>query len=683
MAATARTGGDACATKAKGAQAWTGLVLAAAALLVISVLSSGVALAHAAFVRSEPAPNSVLSEPPGAVTIWFTEAAEPGLSEINVLDASSSRVSTEAVTVLPGDPKALTVRLPRLPNGVYTVAWKAFSAVDGHSLSGSFVFSVGVPLAQAPVLPAATKAEEPLVQAPAEVVLRWLGLLSILAVMGCLVFELFISRPLLASDNASEAMQSMDSRMESRTLSFVGLAAGIFLAATIGELLMKTSAATGASLFRTFGRPVASVLQTDWGNLWVWRVAVLFGMIIVLMLASRDRSKDRLSGRREWEMVALAFSAGILFTIALVSHGAATSEIRTAAIFSDYLHLLAASVWIGGIFYLALVIPPVMKAQRKLSESKRASGRRAANSELFCPENHVTVIARYSTLAMLSVGTLFITGLYSSWAQVTTLPALATPYGKTLLIKLGLIVPLLLLGTVNLLWVRPRLAHDGAALRVLRKTITAEAVLAALVILSVGSLVGLETARQVASRQELSQPDRLVVQKTSEGVNLKIIIEPGTLGPNPVTIFLTDRSGRPITNATAVTLQLTYLDGEIAPFSEATLDHGGGIWVAHEPFFSVAGNWQASLVVQRPGAFDARTSFQFRIPLSAEGTVITLSAETGRRLFGIELALLGFLFGGVGLSAGGRKTRAGMAAMALGAIAIVAGLIVALVPALG
>ena len=48
---------------------------------------------------------------------------------------------------------------------------------------------------------------------------------------------------------------------------------------------------------------------------------------------------------------------------------------------------------------------------------------------------------RFSVLAILSVGTLIVTGIYSGWAQVTVLAATNTPYGLTLVSKLALIVP--------------------------------------------------------------------------------------------------------------------------------------------------------------------------------------------------------------------------------------------------
>ncbi len=52
----------------------------------------------------------------------------------------------------PSDPTRMTVSLPALETGVYTVSWKAVSATDGHQTEGAFTFSVGT--GNAPAMPA-------------------------------------------------------------------------------------------------------------------------------------------------------------------------------------------------------------------------------------------------------------------------------------------------------------------------------------------------------------------------------------------------------------------------------------------------------------------------------------------------------------------------------------------------
>ena len=40
-----------------------------------------------------------------------------------------------------------------LPNGTYTVAWRNLSTVDGHTIRGTFFYSVGEPLSAHAVRP--------------------------------------------------------------------------------------------------------------------------------------------------------------------------------------------------------------------------------------------------------------------------------------------------------------------------------------------------------------------------------------------------------------------------------------------------------------------------------------------------------------------------------------------------
>ena len=105
---------------------------------------SSIALAHARYASSTPAPGQTLATSPAAVVITFTEelaAASTG----TVTDAAGATVSTGA-TIDANDRTKLTIALkPSLPNGVYKVNWHSVSADDGDELDGSFFFGVGVP----------------------------------------------------------------------------------------------------------------------------------------------------------------------------------------------------------------------------------------------------------------------------------------------------------------------------------------------------------------------------------------------------------------------------------------------------------------------------------------------------------------------------------------------------------
>ena len=638
------------------------LAVVAASLIGVAWPPPGEAYAHANLARSAPAPNSTLDNPPSRVVIWFTESVEPDFSEIQVLDVAGARVDRDDSIVDRNDPTAVSVTLEPLPDGTYTVAWKNVSTVDGHRVRGSFVFSVGEPISGAPV----DVPNQPLVQSPWEPVFRWLILLTSLSIVGGLAFELLVWRPVLSGSDVRPALVGQRRRMGSRSLKLIMLAAGLCLMGSLGQLVIQTQAVHDISLGQAIGGPMADTLsETDWGRLWLWRVGLLGAAALLAAVALlRGRRDDTDSGDRQRTyllIAALAIGAGVLLVQSMGSHGAATAGIETPALFSDYLHLLAAAFWVGGLVHFALGASLVV-------------GRLAPNDRgaLFS-----ALTPRFSTLAILSVGVLVITGLYSGWAQVTVLAATNTPYGLTLVSKVALIAPLLALGAVNLLWIRPRLAVDDSARRWLRRLVAGEVVLAVLVLAAVAMLASLEPARQVASREGIGLEDKLILRGTAEDADIVLEVEPGRVGPNRILVSLEDRLGAPINTASDVSLRLTYLDAHLGETRATASPLGGGDYSAEDVLLSIAGPWQVEVVVRRPDAFDARTALRFEIDSGGAGSSSSIapSPETGKLLWGVELALLGALFLGVGIPLGGWYTPWGKAVMWPGIAAACAGLV--------
>lgn len=615
-----------------GALRQTALLLIVGLSLVLQPALTPDVLAHANVIRSEPAANSVLDQPPTAVTIWFTEPLEPQLSQIQVLNSQGRRVDNGDAAVAAVDPTMLAVSLPPLPNGTYVVAWANVSTVDGHKVRGSFVFSVGEPLnASALSLPP----EQPLVQSPLEPVLRWLSLLAILAGVGGLAFELLILRPVLRRVNADDARRRLAQLLAGRLLKGIWLALALFLVASLGQLLLQTMITSELPLRQLAGREFLAVLfETGWGRLWLWRMALLLIMPGVLDLAFISPAAPGFPQRRQpqfnrlAQFVAVLAGVGILLTLSLGSHAAAAGEIRLAAIFNDFLHLLAAAFWAGSLFHFALSGPVIFQNLPK-------SQRREVLAEL---------VARFSGLAGLSVLVLVVTGLFSAYAQVTVLPALtATPYGLTLLAKMGLVLPLLALGALNLVWVRPRLASQERAGVWLRRFVTAEAVLVTLVLLPVGLLTALEPARQVASREGLGRPAGLTFHEAVEGTDISLLVEPGQTGPNRLLVTLKDHRGRPLTTATDVTVRATYLEADLGENPGSAVGDGNGQYLVENQLLNIAGPWQVELVVRRPDALDARTAFRFEVTpaVAVSSAAIAPTASAGQLFGAAELALLG------------------------------------------
>ena len=649
-------------------------------LLAICVLAAAVAAwlllpaqgtqAHANLARADPSPNSSLEQAPDRVAVWFTEPIEPSLSGVSVLDSQGARVDDGRVLADQNDPTAISVGLGALPEGTYTVAWKNVSTVDGHRVRGSFIFSVGRPISGTP----AAAPDEPLLQSRAEPVLRWLILAAALAMAGGLLFELVVWRPVLLARQATGSMRRAGELLATRSAKLTWAAVAVLLVASVAQLFLQTAIVHDESLGSVVGTPVVTVLSdTGWGGLWLWRSGLT--LVFALALAAAPWLARLVAGggdgpqRQAPKVLALGLAGSVLWTLSLTSHGAATPEIRSLALAADFVHLSALAFWVGGLFHFALGAPVVIKA---LSSRDRLPSLAA-------------LVPRFSVVAGLSLAAVVVTGVFGAWAQVTNPAALETTYGTVLLVKAVLIAPLLLLAGLNLVWVRTRLARNENADQWLKRLLAGEALLALLVLASVGLLTSLEPARQVASRQGIGLPASLNFQETVEGASIRLSISPARVGPNDVTVSLADRLGSPIANATDVSVRLTYLGADLGEDAFPLPWQGRGDYGVKYAPLSIAGPWQAEIMVRRPDAFDARTAFRFEAASSgvADSAAITPKPSTAGLLFGAGLAVLGVVFMGASLPLGGWFTRAGAGVMIPGLAGFGIGIVLLLNTQLG
>ena len=119
-----------------------GLAIFALALLIPALLipvSPG--FAHAFLEKADPPVGSEIANSPPRVSITFTEGVEPLFSTIEVQGANGSAVAVGKPQVAPDNDKVLSVVVPKLPPGTYTVNWHVTS-VDTHKTEGNFQFTV-------------------------------------------------------------------------------------------------------------------------------------------------------------------------------------------------------------------------------------------------------------------------------------------------------------------------------------------------------------------------------------------------------------------------------------------------------------------------------------------------------------------------------------------------------------
>lgn len=124
------------------------------AALVVLVLAAGVgpARAHDGLVRTTPGPDSAVSTAPTAVELEFTGEPLPLGTQVVVTGPDGGSVSDGDAEIR--GTSVVQALTDAVPAGDYTVQWRSTSS-DGHSLTGSFAFTVATDPAPATPAPGA------------------------------------------------------------------------------------------------------------------------------------------------------------------------------------------------------------------------------------------------------------------------------------------------------------------------------------------------------------------------------------------------------------------------------------------------------------------------------------------------------------------------------------------------
>src|SRR5450432_3180388 len=119
-------------------------LFAGLAMLLLAVCFATDALAHASLVSVEPRDGSVLAQAPSRVELRFNENVTAGA--VRVIDAAGTLRNDAKIEAAA---ETIAVTLPDgLPSGTSMVSYRVISQ-DGHPVTGTVTFSVGVPTATA------------------------------------------------------------------------------------------------------------------------------------------------------------------------------------------------------------------------------------------------------------------------------------------------------------------------------------------------------------------------------------------------------------------------------------------------------------------------------------------------------------------------------------------------------
>jgi putative copper resistance protein D len=249
------------------------------------------------------------------------------------------------------------------------------------------------------------------------------------ATAGVLIFRAFVAEPALRP--SPEGYARVQPRM-------VGLAwAGLAISVATGAvwLAAQTVSITGLGW--------AEAMSS--GEMWVVVNKTQFGLVTEIraglaILLATCLLLDRFVLSR-W--LALASGSGLVAAIAWTGHAGSTlGRLGNLHLAADVLHLGAASAWIGGLVGLLTIF---------------AVGRRLSVSEW--RPLQLNAVVRFSTIGMISVAALILSGAVNAWFLVGSIRALlVTDYGRLLLLKITVFVVMVGFAAVNRFLLTPRLA---------------------------------------------------------------------------------------------------------------------------------------------------------------------------------------------------------------------------------
>jgi copper transport protein len=417
---------------------WAGATLVLI-LLLLGPLASR-ASAHAAFLNSQPEPGARLPAGPAQIGLTFTETLNRDLSSATLLDAHSGQKIP--ASVLEHGSRLIVRPQVRLKRAPYRVDWHTVSTLDGHPLEGSFSFGVRT----AAIGGAHSVEQGPLARG------GWLRIAARAVFYATLFFFAggVLNATLLAPRRRperwlvpeqvraglNEAGVDPQQRAEQLWRRTLNAGAAALLAAVAVAMIEAADAGSGLSL-----HSLNAYLLTNQAGL--ARVGTVAALAIALLTARRWQPVSSLA-------LALAFLA-----IALSGH-ANSADPHFLAVVTDWLHLIAASIWVGGIAQLAAAwLPQIGSASRQLRIAVIGS-----------------VLGRFGRVALPAFAFVLVSGLINALIQLGEVKELwQSSYGRVLAIKIAFVGLIALASYLHALRLRPRLlaANPHPSARVERR----------------------------------------------------------------------------------------------------------------------------------------------------------------------------------------------------------------------
>ncbi|WP_141526746.1 MULTISPECIES: copper resistance CopC/CopD family protein [Bacillus cereus group] len=515
-----------------------GTLLFIVCVLIILIPKS--ASAHAYVVKSNPAENEILKKAPSVVKIEFDEDIQ--ISSFNTLyvrDTSGKRVDLKDAHIDKKNKKLLEAGLKEnLKNGLYSIQWKVISA-DGHPIQGVIPFRIGLAEAGADDIQVEEMGYVPQIDMIME---RGILYTSFSLFIGVLFFNLIMYK-----GNATSV------RSRSKNIIWISLL-GILIS-LLFNLPLQAKINADVSWLEAFNPLLLKeTLQLSvFSYVWITQMALISSLIIVTYFAMK---REKLSSFKVWSIPIVLF-IGILVMKAFNSH-AYGLKFKDIAVVMDFLHLFAASLWIGGLSSIILLLR---------NEDNKWS-------------MYWDMIKRFSPWATCAVIVIFITGLFNSTFFIPTIHSLFdTKYGLVLLAKILLFIFMGIMGIIHYVKGKMRVEQGLGA------TVKVEFIMGIIIFVIVAFMTNVQTPPMPPTGPFTES------KQLDNGYEMTLNVSPNRVGQNIFHITLKDENGQPVTDMEQIILTTQSLDMNMGKGSFKVSAVSPGEYEAEGMYINMTGNW--------------------------------------------------------------------------------------------
>jgi copper transport protein len=410
------------------------LLLVALAVLAFPAAAS----AHATLQSTTPKFGHEVQQSPRSIRLHFDQQVTVLPGSIKVLDGAGKNFALPAHA----QGRSVVAGVEHLKLGAYTVRWRAISA-DSHVVSGVWTFGLRVP---APAVANAYGAGDP---TTSEHLVRWLWFVGLALAIGAVGFRLICLRG-----------QNVPLALERKLVVAAGIGVVVALQAGIAAFSLRAEDALQLPLGDFLYGDLSPMAATRFGHAFV---VMTLGFALVLALLYLSWLLDRT------DLLVPAFALSLIFVggLSWSGHDAVDAGSSWKTAIADWVHIGAASLWIGGLATMAGLL------------------------WFGAPQLRRAAFRNFSQMATVLIALVLAAGTYLSIVRLPHVHDLWTEgYGRVLLVKIGLVCFALLWGAFHKFVVLPALDRaDTGFLTRIGRSLVGESLVGVAVLLVAAVLV--------------------------------------------------------------------------------------------------------------------------------------------------------------------------------------------------